>query len=135
MTAPATCGVWSTPRRLIAVLERSGTVVGTPAAIAKTREARWGFVTWLSATGAGAIVLTDELSGDGLIPLSLEAGLHVWLAPLQLVEGVRVAAALSRRPPRYTAALLARWPACPGLRPYLRQVPTRAEDRRQLALW
>ena len=132
-TTAAVCGVWPTVRRLVAVIDRDGHI-GAAASVARTTEARWGFVAWLSASGVCALVTTDALARDGLVDIGQEAGLEVWLAPAGLVEAVRGAAALKHRAPRHTAALLARWPAQAPLRQHLRQVGP-ATDARQLHLW
>ena len=139
MSTPLTavCGLWPTPRRLVAVVEREGRM-GNAASIMRTTEARWGFVVWLSASGVGTMVTTDALAADSLLGIAREEGLHVWLAPAGLVDAVRAAAALTRRAPRHTAALLARWPAQSVLRQHLRHLPpadTSATSVRQLHLW
>lgn len=127
----AVCGVWPTARRLVAVIERDGRT-SAAASVARTTEARWGFVAWLTASGVCALVTTDVLARDELVVIAREAGLDVWLAPAALVDAVRGAAALERRAPRHTAALLARWPARVPLRQHLHHVGTAA---RQLRLW
>ena len=133
MTAKPVCGVWPTTRRLVAVIERDGRV-GAAASIAPTTEARWGFVAWLSASGVATLVTTEALADDELLAIAREAGIEVWLAPANLVEAVRVAAALTRRPPRHTAGLLARWLTQSALRQHLHHVGA-APHERQLHLW
>jgi len=132
-TATAVCGVWPTARRFVAVVERDGRA-GAAASIARTTEARWGFVAWLSASGVYALVTTDALARDELVAIVREAGIDVWLAPAGLVDAVRGAAALTRRGPRLTAALLARWLHQSALRQNLRLLRA-AVDNHQLHLW
>jgi hypothetical protein len=46
----------------------------------------------------------------------------VWIAPSALLEAIRLAAGLTTRPLKQTAALLARWPTAPALRPFLQRL-------------
>lgn len=133
MSDTTVCGVWPTTRRLIAAVERDGRL-GMAASITRTIEARWGFVTWLVASEVSALVTADTLVGDELLAMAREAGIEVWLAPTSLVEAVRAAAGLTRRPPRQTAGLLARWLAQSALRQHLHRIDAEP-PLRQLHLW
>lgn len=133
MSDTIVCGLWPTTRRLIAAVERDGRL-GMAASITRTTEARWGFVTWLVASNVSALVTADTLASDELLAMGREAGIQVWLAPAALVEAVRAAAGLNRRPPRQTAGLLARWHALPALRQHLHPIDAQP-PLRQMHLW
>jgi hypothetical protein len=130
------CGVWRTPRRLVAVVVNGdGAEASAPVTVPLTEDARWGFAVWLQSKGVVDVVTSDELArSDPIAETALRHGIHVWLAPAAIVEGVRQIAGLTQRPARYTAALLARWRSAPTLRPYLRAAILPASDR-QLGLW
>ena len=51
-----------------------------------------------------------------------------------LLEAIRTATGFTQRPAKYTAALLARWPSIPALRPYLRHLATQKPEPKQLCL-
>ena len=57
----------------------------------------------------------------------------VWIAPSALLEAIRLATGLTTRAPKQTAALLARWPTAPALRPFLRTL-TASRPTDQLSL-
>jgi len=129
------CGLWRTPRRLVAVVLDEDGRPRPPLSVALTDDARWGLLVWLQSRGCHDVVLTDALArGDPIGRIAVTLGVRLWVAPASVVEGVRQATELSRRPPKYTAALLARWPSAPALRAYLRAVEPDVSDR-QLGLW
>ncbi len=129
------CGLWRTPRRLLAVVLDEHGRQRPPISIALTDDARWGLLAWLQSKGHRDVVLTDALArSDPIGPIALTLGVRLWVVPASVVEGVRHATELTKRAPKHTAALLARWPAAPALRSYLRAaVPDL--DERQLGLW
>jgi hypothetical protein len=99
-----------------------------------TDEARWGLLDWMKSCGCRDVVLTDHLARIDPIPrMALNVGVRCWVVPLPVVESVRQVTELTQRAPKYTAALLARWPSAPALRAYLRAVEPDL-DERQLAL-
>ena len=127
------CGLWPTPKRFIAViLERDHP--RPPIALAQTHAARVGLVQWLADQPMTGLVLTDAMACDPIVALTLEAQLTVWLAPTTLLEAIRTATGFTNRPAKYTAALLARWPNIPALRPYLRQLTALTPEPNQLRL-
>lgn len=129
------CGLWRTPRRLLAVVLDDRGHSRPPISIALTDDARWGLLIWLQSKGHREVVLTDALArGDPIGRMALTLGLRLWVVPAPVVQGVRQAADLTRRAPKHTAALLARWPGVPALRPYLRAARPDLDDR-QLGLW
>jgi hypothetical protein len=129
------CGLWRTPRRLLAVVLDEHDRPRPPISVALTHDARWGLVVWLQSKGCRDVVLTDLLArGDPIARIAVTSGVRLWMLPAQVVEGVRQATELTKRPPKHTAALLARWPSAPALRPYLRAAEPDVSDL-QLALW
>jgi len=130
------CGVWRTPRRLVAVVVNgNGAEASSPVTVALTEDARWGFTVWLQSQGVADLVTSDELArSDPIAETVLRHGIRVWLAPAGIVEGVRQVAGLATRPARYTATLLARWRSAPTLRLYLRAAMLPVNDQ-QLRLW
>ena len=117
----ALCGLWPTPKRFIAViLERDNP--RPPIALAQTHAARVGLVQWLADQPMTGLVLTDAMACDPIV------------APATLLEAIRTATGFTNRPAKYTAALLARWPNIPALRPYLRQLTALTPEPNQLRL-
>jgi hypothetical protein len=131
----SSCGLWRTPRRLLAVVLDDEGDPRPPISVALTDDARWGLLVWLQAKGCRDVVLTDALArGDPIGRMAVTLGVRLWTLPTSIVEGVRQATELAKRPPKHTAALLARWPSAPALRVYLRAAEPDASDR-QLGLW
>ena len=129
------CGLWRTPRRLLAVVLDEHGHPRPPISVALTDDARWGLLVWLQSKGHREVVLTDALArGDPIGRIALTLGVRLWVVPASVVEGVRQATELTKRPPKHTAALLARWPGAPALRSYLRAAVPDLDDR-QLGLW
>lgn len=128
------CGIWRTPRRLVAVVVDDHGKARAPIAVALTDDARWGLLVWLHAKGVSELVVTDELaSSDTVVAMAMTLGICPWLAPAQVVEGIRRATGLTDRPAKFSAAMLARWRAISALRPYLRAASPDINER-QLAL-
>lgn len=129
------CGLWRTPRRLLAVVLDEHGRPRPPISVALTDDARWGLLVWLQSQGYHDVVLTDALArGDPIGPIALTLGVRLWVVPASVVEGVRQVTELTKRAPKHTAALLARWPGAPALRSYLRAAVPDLDDR-QLGLW
>ena len=114
-----TCGIWPRPRGLVAVL-LDGAGRTRASSIALTDEARAGLACWLAAAGADLVVDEALLKADPIASVARRSGVTVWIAAQPLVAALRSAAAA--RGPRPSAALLARLPAIPWLRPHLRQL-------------
>ncbi len=124
---PPTCGLVLTPQRLVAVLLRPGGEARRLVRAALTDDARYGLVEYLAATEA-EIVVTDGLARvDPVARRAARAGLVVWVAPDTLVAAITGAAAITAS--ARVAAVLARLPAIPLLRPQLRRLPTAGEPR------
>jgi len=128
------CGLWHTPRRLVAVVVDRNGVPAPPISVPRTDDARWAFVASLPCASF-ALVLTDSLARDDAIAtIAVRHGARVWIAPTSVVEGVREIVGLAGRHPKMSAALLARWPSVPVLRGYLRLAAPDV-DQRQMRLY
>jgi len=92
-----------------------------PLSLANTEQARDALLAWLAERSAH-LVIPDTLLGQPFLNQVSHTPVVVWIAPSPLLEAIRLAAGLTTRPLKQTAALLARWPAAPALRPFLRRV-------------
>ncbi len=120
------CGLWPSPRGLVAVLPGPRDRPRPPITVARTDEARWGLVHLLAAGGI-ELVLTDALARrDPIADLALHHGVPVWLAPSALAGALCRAAAVAS--PKASAALLSRLPAIPHLRAQLRRLVPPLDD-------
>jgi hypothetical protein len=123
------CGLWNTPRRLVAVVVDRNGVPAPPISVPRTDDARWAFVASLPTVSFG-LVLTDSLARDDTIArIAVRHGVRVWTAPASVVEGVRYLVGLAGRHPKISAAMLARWPSVPVLRGYLRLAAPDVDQR------
>jgi hypothetical protein len=100
--------------------------------LANTALAHTTLLDWLAEHNAH-LVIPDTLLGAPCLHPASQTPVAVWIAPSPLLEAIRLAAGLTNRPPKHTAALLARWPTAPALRPFLRRL-TASPDLQQLAL-
>lgn len=130
----ARCGVWPTPKHLIAVLVDENGNAHPPLCVARSDAARTALIHWLAGQQYQGLVLPDDLICDPLVEGAIDARLAVWIAPRVLLDGIRIIAGLTRRPAKYTAALLARWPTAPALRAYLRHLQSPRRVPNQLRL-
>ena len=130
--APAFCGLWSGPRRASAVLFDTTTQHQHALSLANTALAHSTLLDWLVEHNAH-LVIPDTLLAAPCLNQASQIPLAVWVAPSPLLEAIRLAAGLTTRPPKHTAALLARWPTAPALRPFLRRL-TVARPTDQLSL-
>lgn len=126
------CGLWTPPKRLVAVLIDDTGRARPPISAAPTPQARAALLTWLATCAIDTLVLGER--HRDLIDLARVLHLHVEIAPAELLHAIRLATGLSQRPPRHTAALLARWYLTPALRRYLRPPPPSPLHDRQLPL-
>ena len=127
-----TCGVWPHHRGLVAVLlDDAGHLRSS--SIALTDDARSGLACWLAAAGADLVLDEALLKADPIALLARRSGVTVWIVAQPLVTALRLAAGVAHRGPRPSAAILARLPAIPWLRPHLQQLD-RDEDDRQILL-
>jgi hypothetical protein len=130
--APAVCGLWSGPRRSAAVLIDPGAHRQFALSLANTALAHTTLLDWLAEQNA-QLVIPDTLLGAPSLNPPRQTAVVVWIAPSELPEAIRFATGLTTRAPRQTAALLARWPSAPALRPFLRLLNT-ACPTKQLSL-
>ena len=119
--APAFCGLWPGPRRATAVLFDTLTQHQRALTLANTALAHTTLLDWLVEQNAH-LVIPDTLLAASCLNQASQIPIAVWIAPSPLLEAIRLAAGLTTRPPKQTAALLARWPTAPALRPFLRRV-------------
>jgi hypothetical protein len=126
------CGVWPTPRGLVAVLV-DGTGRACSCSVASSDDARVGLALWLVAAGADLVVDEEFLDADPMAHVARRAGVTVWIAAPPLVAALRHAAGIAHRGPRPSAAMLARLPAIPWLRSLLRRLEP-PDDERRIAL-
>jgi hypothetical protein len=130
--ALALCGLWSGPRRSAAVLIDPVTQRQSPISLANTEQARGALLAWLAERSA-QLVIPDTLLGQPFLNQASHAPVVVWIAPSPLLEAIRLATGLTTRAPKQTAALLARWPTAPALRPFLRRfAASRSPDQLSL---
>lgn len=124
-------GLWPARTKLIAVIVDERRYPAAPVTAARTTAAAAALFAWLEMT-VDALVLSDRHAT--LIDLARAAKLPPALAPHELIEAIRTAAGFTHRPPRQTAAFLARWYLTPALRRYLRQDTAPSVERDQLPL-
>jgi hypothetical protein len=130
--APSFCGLCSGPRRATAVLFDPLTQHQHALSLANTALAHSTLLDWLAQQNAH-LVIPDTLLAAPCLNQDSQIPIAVWIAPSPLLEAIRLAAGLTARPPKQTAALLARWPSAPALRPFLRRLAA-ARPTDQLSL-
>lgn len=128
------CGVWPTPKHLIAVLVEENANPHPPLCVARSHAARTALIHWLADQHYQGLVLPDDLICDPLVDGAIDARLALWIAPRVSLDGIRTIAGLTQRPAKYTAALLARWPTAPALQTYLRHLQSPRPPPHQLPL-
>jgi hypothetical protein len=119
--APAFCGLWPGPRGATAVLFDPLTRHQNTLSLANTALAHSTLLDWLAAHNAH-LVIPDTLLAAPCLNQASHTPLAIWIAPSPMLEAIRLAAGLTTRAPKHTAALLARWPTAPALRPFLRRL-------------
>lgn len=127
-----TCGLWLTPRRLVAAMRPADATAQPRWQLARTDDGRHLLVDLVVACGAELVVAADQARGDAVVDLARHRGVMLWLVPAELALAARVGAGMQASP-RRLAGILALLPALPQLRPHLRRL-TPPIDRRQLAL-
>lgn len=100
--------------------------------LANTALAHTMLLDWLAEQNA-QLVIPDTLLGTPSLNPTRQTAVVVWIAPSALLEAIRFATGLNTRAHKQTAALLARWPSAPALRPFLRRLNT-ARPTKQLSL-
>jgi hypothetical protein len=101
--------------------------------LANTEQAYGALLAWLAERGA-QLVIPDTLLAAPFLNQASYTPVVVWIAPSALLEAIRLAAGLTTRAPKQTAALLARWPTVAALRPFLRRLSASSPPTDQLSL-
>jgi hypothetical protein len=130
----AACGLWSSQRRVLAVVVDDDGRVAAPL-VALDDDDRWELLGRLDAEhGLDCELVFPEsmLRSDVICRYAVERRHVTLVAPNQLVEAIRRAAGLDRAP--RTAAMIARLALVPSLRHHLRRVEHVTGDWRQLSL-
>jgi len=126
------CGVWPGHQCLAAVIANDDGTLRPPITVRATPDNAGHLFDYLVTAGIDTLILAEH--SDSLISQALARPLRIRLVPNDLLEGIRVATALHRRPPRYTAILLARWPHT-SARAYLRDPRQAPPQKTQLPLF
>lgn len=126
------CGIWRGMHRLAAVIANDDGTLKPPITVRATPENARHLLDYLVTAGIDTLILAEH--SHPLITQAHARQFRVRLVPNDLIEGVRIATALHRRAPRYTAILLARWPFTPA-RFYLREIKTSPPQKTQLPLF
>jgi hypothetical protein len=127
------CGLWQGAQRLAAVIADEDGGLRAPITVRATPQNTHHLLDYLVTAGIDTLILAEP--NPCLIAQAHARRLHVRLVPHDLIEGIRQATALNRRPPRSTATVLARWPFTPGLRAHLREARPSPTQKNQLALF
>ena len=102
------CGVWQGIHCLAATIANDDGTLRPPITVRATPNNVGFLLDYFVTAGIDTLILAER--SHSLITQALARQLRVRLVPNDLLEGIRVATALHRRPPRYTPTLLARWP-------------------------
>jgi hypothetical protein len=125
------CGVWPSSRGLLAVfIDSAGR--SRSFSVADTGDARRGFSLRLNSWSADLVLDEALLVKNPIADAARRAGVTVWVVGPPILEALRSAAALANRGARPSAALLARLPAIPWLRTFLRRLNP-PDDPRQIS--
>jgi hypothetical protein len=132
----ATCGICLRTPFLVAVPIDDVGGVRPPVGITRTDEDRRWLLEYLhESEGRCELVLPEWLlRNDPIGRLGLAQGSVVWAAPQWLLEAIAAASWRTAVPPRRRAAILARLPLIPTLRPFLRRFEGMPADQHQLTL-
>ena len=127
------CGLWQGARRLSTVIIDDGgelrPCITAPATPANAHH----LLSYLTTAGVDTLIIAER--SHILIAQAHRLKLDIRLVPHALLDAIRTATGLDRRPPRNTAILLARWPLTPVLRLHLRKLRAPAPPQeKQLAL-
>jgi hypothetical protein len=126
------CGLWQGVQRLAAAIANEDGLLRPPITVPANSNNARHLLDYLADSEINTLVLAEY--SHSLITLAHARRLRVRLVPYDLFEGIRIATALNRRPPRHTAILLARWPFTPA-RYYLREFKPITPQKSQLPLF
>jgi hypothetical protein len=127
-----TCGLWLTPRRLVAVMRPADAVAESLWQLARSDDGRHLLVDAIVQCGAELVIAADQARRDAVVGLARKRGVTLWLVPTEIAFAARVGAGMQSSPKRL-AGIVAQLPTWPPLRPQLRRL-TPLIDHRQLAL-
>ena len=125
---PSLCGLWRAKHALVAVLADEEGRTGRPYTVTLDDDARYDLLLRIEATHGldFEMVVTDALArSDPIARFALSRGVPLWLAPAPWVDTLRTLAGFTAPPAAHSAALLARLPLIPSLRPKLKRLPQR----------
>lgn len=126
------CGVWQGIQCLVAAIANDDGTLRPPITVRATPNNTGYLLDYLVTAGIDTLILAER--SHSLITQALARQFRVRLVPNDLLEGIRLATAIHRRPPRYTASLLARWPFT-SARSYLREFLPTPPQKTQLPLF
>jgi hypothetical protein len=129
------CGLWTSGRRIVgAVVDDDGRTMDMPL-IATNDDERWELLVHVDAVhGLDCLLVVPDnmLRHDSICRFAIERRHVVWVAPCELVQAIRRAAALDKA--SRIAAMIARLALVPAMRQHLRRVERICCDCRQLPL-
>ena len=134
MRARPTCGVWPSGNGVTAVVVSGEAVVGKPVRFGKEDDACFGFISHLVALDAFALVVPEPLLAHPIVLRTRSSSLEVWVATRPLLEALRRVSGLRPTQTSALAAMLARAPAVPFFRPWMRRL-NQTEPSQQLPLF
>lgn len=126
------CGLWPGAHHLAAAIAGEDGTLRPPITVRSTPRNLHHLFDHLLDAGVDTLILPEQ--GPTLILQAYPIPFRVRLVPADLLNGLRQATSLQRRPPRDTAIVLARWPFTTA-RAYLREVPIPPPRKTQLPLF
>ena len=117
-----TCGLWPGARRIIAVIADAEGNTRPPITAAYTDEALWGLLQYIAYHDAQPVLSKSLTRRNHFGKKITDEGLLLWRISDGFFDQLRIASALSKKPGRYSAAMLARLPHLPMLRDHLERV-------------
>ncbi len=117
-----TCGLWPGARRIIAVIADAQGNTRPPITASYTDEAVWGILQYIAYHDAQPVLSNALICRNSLGKKIADEGLPLWQISDGFFEQLRIAAALTKKTGRYSAAMLARLPYLPMLRNHLERI-------------
>ena len=126
------CGLWPGTHHLVAAIAGDDGTLRLPITVRATPQNLHHLFDHLHDAGVDTLILPEQ--GLTFILQAYPRPFRVRLVPADLLNGLRQATSLQRRPPRDTAILLARWPFT-SARAYLREFQLPRPRTAQLPLF
>lgn len=126
------CGLWPGAHHLAAAIAGEHGTLRPPITVRSTPQNLHHLFDHLRDAGVDTLILPEQ--GLTFILQAYPRPFRVRLVPADLLNGIRQATSLQRRPPRDTAILLARWPFT-SARAYLREFQLPLPRKTQLPLF